>query len=268
MNQTIYLESPDQESKVWIDGGELIGYKKNGDELIHQKGAPGWRNADTEMFPVIGPTVQNNFEIPSPKGVSFQDQHGLLRELPYTLVNFDDTAAVYIKKYTAHTAVKNSKYPEKSSLEMVSWPYDFTFSKSFLLTDDFLRIEFEIIAEAGMPFMLGYHPAFKLKGFYEEKVHWKNESISLPKIIKGGSKAFPVLDVQEIILYKNEGNHIKIETEGFDHFMLWTEVPNMLCIEPITHYPYADSRHFPESMFKRSNGKDYFSVKIQPFLHR
>lgn len=262
------LKLTNKRSTVGIDGGELVSYSMDNQEFIHQKGAPGWRNADTEMFPVIGPTAQNNFEVPSPKGVSFQDQHGLLRELPYTLVNFDDNSAVYEKNYTAHTAVKNSKYPEKSSLEMVSWPYDFTFVKRFFLTDDFLKIEFEIIAEAGMPFMLGYHPAFKLKGFYDEKIHWQNESISLPKIIKGGSKAFPVLNVQEIILYKNEGSNLSIQTEGFDHFMLWTEVPNMLCIEPITHYPYADSMHFPESMFKKSMGKDYFSVKIQPFLHR
>ena len=43
--------------------------------------------------------------------------------------------------------------------------------------------------------------------------------------------------VKEVTL--KDAKKLKIATEGFQSFMLWTEVDNMLCIEPITFYPYA-----------------------------
>ena len=253
-----------KQCQVSIEAGELVSYAMDNQEFIHQKGSPGWRNSDTEMFPVIGPTAQNNFEIPSPKGVSFQDQHGLLRELPYTLIEFDDTSAVYEKNYSANTEVKNSKYPEKSSLEKVSWPYDFRFQKSFLLKEKELLIEFLVESEQDMPFMLGYHPAFLLPGNGKEIVRGNDQEISLSKIMAGGSKAFPVFDCEEIILLKQNGLDLSIKTTGFGHFMLWTEVNNMLCIEPITQYPYTGKMNFEEKMFKKSKGLNSFSVCIRP----
>ena len=261
MNQ---LKLTHNKSIVGIEEGELVSYSMDNQEFIHQKGSPGWRNSDTEMFPVIGPTAQNNFVIPSPKGASFQDQHGLLRELPYTLVKFDETTAVYEKNYTANTSVKNSKYPEKSPLEKVSWPYDFHFQKSFILDENQLIIEFLIESERDMPFMLGYHPAFLLTGSGKETISANSQKIKLSEIKAGGSKAFPVWDCEEILLKKQEGFDLKIKTIGFGHFMCWTEVNNMLCIEPITQYPYLGKMNFEQDMFKKSKGLNTFSVCIQP----
>ncbi|MDF1518420.1 MAG: aldose 1-epimerase, partial [Lutibacter sp.] len=81
------LISPDKNSIVKIEKGELVSFLKNDEELIHQKGLPGWRNSDTEMFPVIGPTEATDFVVSTPKGNAIQDQHGLLRELIYTLMD-------------------------------------------------------------------------------------------------------------------------------------------------------------------------------------
>jgi hypothetical protein len=48
--------------------------------------------------------------------------------------------------------------------------------------------------------------------------------------------------------------------------MLWTEVPNMLCIEPITAYPYTKGESpLSEKLFSVSRGKDSFEVVITPF---
>ena len=79
----------------------------------------------------------------------------------------------------------------------------------------------------------------------------------------GGSKAFPVLDCQKIILRKEPGSSLKISTVGFGHFMLWTEVNNMLCIEPITRYPYVGNMNFEENMFQISKGRELFSVLLE-----
>ena len=260
------LISPDKNSIVKIDQGELVSFLKDKEELIHQKGQPGWRNSDTEMFPVIGPTEATNFMVTTPKGNAIQDQHGLLRELSYTLMESGENFAVFQKDYAANTLVKNSKFPEKSPEEKLSWPYDFRFKKLYELSNDSLKITFEIEAEKGMPFMLGYHPAFKLSGDYSEICKTKSQEISLQKIKDVGSTAYPILNTQEIKLIKNKGFNISIKTKGFDNFMLWTEVPNMLCIEPITAYPYTEGEPpLSEKLFSISSEKDSFEVVIKPF---
>lgn len=264
MNQHV-ITSPDKESTVVIDQGELVSYKKMGEELIHQKGDPGWRNADTEMFPIIGPTEANGFMVKTERGEAVQDQHGLLRELSYKVMSESDESVTYNKTYKKNTQVKNSKYPEKSTKEMVFWPYDFSFTKIFNLTDDHLSIEFVIKGEKGMPFMLGYHPAFKLSGKNTESFVAGMKHMTLQDILDVGSIAFPALNTDEVSLIKEEGYNIRLITKGFDNFMLWTEVPNMVCIEPITAYPYTGKNILGKGLFKSSSGVDSFEVVIQGY---
>lgn len=259
------IYSPDQKSFVGIDKGELISYIKDGEELIHQKGEPGWRNSDTEMFPVIGPTESNGFKVNTPRGDAIQDQHGLLRELNYELAVKGENSIVFHKKYEQNTPIKNSKYPEKSTEELVAWPYSFSFSKKFRLSDNELIVEFEVEGEKDMPFMLGYHPAFKLSGNNSEKIKVKGEELELQKILDVGSIAYPALNVDELILVKKEGYHLELKTKGFNNFMLWTEVPEMICLEPITAYPYTGEESLSNDLFMTSKGNQVFQVFIRPF---
>lgn len=222
--------------QVSIDAGELVSYQVQGYEYIHQKGSPGWRNSDTEMFPIIGPTAEAGFHVQTPRDISVQDQHGLLRELDYELTSQTETRAIFQKTYKARTPVLNSKYPEKSNKQYLFWTYDFLFEKKFELTADRLEITFTISGERDTPFMLGYHPAFKLYSENPEIVA-NGKSISLPDILAVGSRALQVEGCNSILL--KDQRQMSIKTEGFESFMLWTEVPNMVCIEPITFYPYA-----------------------------
>lgn len=222
--------------KVKIDTGELVSYSVDGLEYIHQKGNPGWRSADTEMFPIIGPTEKADFRVRTPKGDAIQDQHGLLRELSYVLKESSEAHAIFQKIYQADVKVENSKFPKKSTAKELFWPYSFRFAKRFELKDDGLEITFEISGDEGMPFMLGYHPAFLLQT--ENPVITANDAkITLNEILAVGSRALHVPDCTEISL--QDKNKLTIKTEGFGQFMLWTEVSNMVCIEPISFYPYA-----------------------------
>ncbi|WP_425236024.1 aldose 1-epimerase [Ulvibacterium sp.] len=256
----IHLQLENQ--RVKIDAGELVGYQVDGHEFIHQKGSPGWRSSDTEMFPIIGPTTEAEFKVATPKGDASQDQHGLLREMGYTLQSQSDTKAVFQKEYIAGATIKNSKYPKKSTEEELSWPYNFQFMKHFALTSNGLEITFTISGDKGMPFMLGYHPAFKL--------HTKNpmintgvKVISLPEILAVGSRALQVPDCNEIML--KDKKELLIKTKGFGHFMLWTEVSNMVCVEPITFYPYAvDQRNLQQGFQQLNSDKKEFIVSIIP----
>lgn len=221
---------------VKINAGELVGYEVDGHEYIHQKGSPGWRDSDTEMFPIIGPTAEVDFEVVTPKGKAVQDQHGLLRELNYELKFQSENAVFFKKEYVEKTKVRNSKYPKKSSVKELYWPYSFTFQKIFKLKKNGLEILFKISGEEGMPFMLGYHPAFKLY-VKDSSIRANGKTIALSEIIVVGNRAFHVANCNTIVL--KDKKELKLVTEGFGNFMLWTEVPNMVCIEPITFYPYA-----------------------------
>ncbi len=233
-----------------------------GHEFMHQKGNPGWRSVDTEMFPIIGPTNEAHFKVSTPRGEATQDQHGLLRELKYTLLESSDTKALYLKKYTANKEILNSKYPNKSSAEKLSWPYDFEFRKAFELTQNGLEITFTIAGESGMPFMLGYHPAFMVYT-KNAKILASNQEITIPEVIAVGNRALQIPNTTTITL-KDE-REIQISTQGFGHFMLWTEVPNMVCIEPITFYPYGVAQQDLVSGFiELKNDPVTFRVTLKP----
>ncbi|RXG15912.1 galactose mutarotase-like enzyme [Leeuwenhoekiella aestuarii] len=246
---------------VSIDKGQLSSYKKDDHEYIHQVGSPGWGKSDDEMFPVIGPTDEAHFKVQTPKGEAILDQHGLLRELTYKLTSSTETSAVFEKTYKAETKVKNSKFPKKSTEEWLSWPYDFVFKKQFKLSENELKIEFIISGEKGMPFMLGYHPAFKLHTETPIVQNAKKE-ISLEEIMAVGSRAYQVPDCSEISL--RDDKNITLKSEGFGNFMLWTEVTNMLCIEPISFYPYAvKQENLHEGFQTLNNGEVRFTVKLK-----
>lgn len=251
--------------RVKVDNGELVSFTFNSEEIIHQKGEPGWRNSDTEMFPLIGATAPINYKVSTPRGDCIQDQHGLLRELEYKLVDVSKDSLIVQKQYNKNTLIKNSKFPDKSPEEILSWPYNFKFTKHFKLTSKGLIISFIIDAENDMPFMLGYHPAFKLDGSKSELIKTTRKEITIDNILNVGASAYPILKTSRIHLMKEKGVSVEIDLKGFENFMLWTEVDNMLCIEPITYYPNATTECLTPKMFNKADKVETFEVTIKPF---
>ena len=249
-------------AEVKIEEGELISYLVNDFEYIHQKGTPGWGNSDTEMFPVIGPTAEAGFRVHVPRGNAIQDQHGLLRELHYELLSSTKSTAQYGKSYKAGTVLKNSKFPDRSTAPLLIWPFNFEFYKTFELTENGLEISFKVTGEKDMPFMLGYHPAFKIHS-ESPLIIAADQKITLDSVLAAGSRALEVADCQEIIL--KDKKELTIKTVGFGNFMLWTEVPNMICIEPITFYPYKVDQSQLHDGFEYLTDEDRdFKVTLVP----
>ena len=250
-------------SLVKIDNGELVSFTVNGIEFIHQKGNKGWRKSDDEMFPVIGPTSKNNFRVHTKKGDAIQDQHGLLRELDYLLISNNEVTATFKKDYKANAKIKNSKFPEKSSEEFLTWPFDFSFEKHFKIENSELKIDFVILSEKEMPFMLGYHPAFLLSNTGKETFISNHKIYTLQDVYKAGSNAFPILNTETIVLKNIDKPNLEITTQGFHNFMLWTEVDNMVCIEPITQYTSYTDQKFSDKNMSLSEGENKFSVVVK-----
>lgn len=249
---------------LWIrvQSGQLTGFRKEGLEFIHTADQPGWGNSDTEMFPVIGPMAHLNYTLELPGGRAVLDQHGLLRELEYFPVTHSDTELVLEKRYVAGTPVLNSKYPNRSPQQWLSWPYSFTFQKHFKLSPNQLEISFLISGDTGMPFMLGYHPAFNLQSS-DASVRFLDKDIPIQKILEVGDRALEVADCSELVL--EDRASLSVRTKGFNHFMLWSPHPGMLCIEPITYYPYRAADSGLSSGFMLLNDSPVeFSVILEP----
>lgn len=255
----IALEFENQ--KVKIDAGELVSYTVDGHEFIHQKGSPGWGSADTEMFPIIGPVNEAGFQVQVPRSTAIQDQHGLLRQFPYELEESEATSAVFSKTYRAGTPIKNSKFPEKSTKQWLVWPYNFRFTKQFILSKEGLEVRFVIDGEQDMPFMLGYHPAFKLHTSNPVVVA-NGKEITLAEILAVGSRALEVANCEKVVL--KDAHELTITTSGFGNFMCWTEVNNMVCLEPISFYPYAVEQQNLHEGFQYLSEKTTFTVMLAP----
>ncbi|MDG1572170.1 aldose 1-epimerase [Robiginitalea sp. M366] len=245
-----------------IEGGELVSLRAGGHEFMHRAGEPGWGHSDTEMFPIIGPTQDAGYRVQVPRANAVQDQHGLLRELPYERVAADAREAVFRKAYAAGTPVPNSKYPEKSTARWLVWPYAFTFTKRFILTEAGMEVRFEIEAEKDMPFMVGYHPAFRIRSA-EAQVEAGGQAIGIAEILEVGDRALPVRTCTEITLQDTKA--LRIKTEGFGHFMLWSPDPGMICIEPITFYPYdASPAHLHKGFRFLGDRPELFRCVLEP----
>ena len=257
----VFLKSNDYHVK--IDNGELVSFKKGKNEFIHQKENKGWGKSDDEMFPIIGRTKANNYRVNTLKGNAIQDQHGILRELDYNLFSFDENSATFIKNYSKNTHIRNSKFPEKSTEEFIFWPYNFNFKKEFSLQNNILDIKFTLTSEKEMPFMLGYHPAFMLSDTNTETLICNGKKFTLQDVINAGADAYPLLNSDKITLKNKEKEDLEITTKGFDNFMLWTEVYNMLCIEPITIYPVPFNEKLSEKEMHLSSGLETFSVSVK-----
>jgi len=77
-------------------------------------------------------------------------------------------------------------------------------------------------------------------------------------------RRFNLYSSQKISITLHDKRSVKLKSSGFNHFMCWTEVPNMVCIEPITFYPYAVKQEELHQGFDRvvEGGKE-FLLKIE-----
>lgn len=245
-----------------VSSGKLFSYKVDDFEYIHQRQV-GWPHSDTEMFPIIGPTAAADYRVRVGDNSVVLDQHGLLREFGYTHLDSDNELSIWIKKYKAYDELANSKYPENSPETVQFWPYDFEFLKSFGFDDRGLVIRFEIIADPMMPFMLGYHPAFRLNPDYVTRIESGSGQISLSEVLDAGSRALAIKQANRVVLHNQRS--VVLETEGFSHFMCWTEVPEMVCVEPITFYPYGvDQKNLHEGFQLMGTELREFITRIYP----
>ena len=131
-----------------------------------------------------------------------------------------------------------------------------------------------------MPYMFGWHPAFKVNGNSKDGMFEIVDSdgikqYRLEELISDVSQAKgPILIADsDYIAYGNKSTGIGfyLDARNFGNFMLWSpgKDAGMFCIEPVTQIPVDPKKqaYFTDGKFeslKPSSRKDY-SITITPF---
>ena len=159
-------------------GGELISFKLNGEERIHQgvdcvdeNGKVYWKRHAPVLFPVVGKLKKNQTII---NGRIFEmPQHGFARDMEFEPITKLDNFHSYVLR--GNQITKNR------------YPYGFELYTTYRLDENKLTTMYRVIntGDVTLPFGIGGHPAFKIdvnelkKGNYylefeedEDKIHF------------------------------------------------------------------------------------------------
>lgn len=278
-------------------GGELVSFKLEGIEKIHQgeqvrdeNGKVYWGRHAPVLFPVIGKLKGNQTMI---NGKTFEImQHGFARDLQYEPVTKLDHFHSYV--------LKSNKYT------MARYPYDFELYNTYRQEENKLIFIYKVINTgiSNMSFGLGSHPAFKIdqddlkRGNYylefedeEEKAHflylidgligteYAKNILEKDKIIRLDGHSFDndaiiVKGIQnKVISLKNRRTGktvLTMDYTGWTYLGIWSKPgAPFICLEPWTST--ADRIHSSNVFVKKPDmitlapGEEYenkFSVEF------
>lgn len=248
-------------------GGELISFKVNGEERIHQgestideNGKVYWKRHSPVLFPIVGKLKKNQTLI---GGRTYElPQHGFARNLEFEPITKLDNFHSYVLKSNKYTLLK--------------YPYEFELYNTYRTEENKLTTIYKVVNTGliNLPFGIGGYPAFKIdkeelkKGSYylefeedEEKIHFLYLVDGLiatqyAKNIMIDKKSIPIdshsFDNDAIIMKgitshkislknKREGKTLlTMDFTDFPYLAIWSK-PNapFICIEP--WYSTADN---------------------------
>ena len=159
-------------------GGELISFKLNGIEKLHQgedcvdeNGKVYWKRHWPVLFPIVGKLKKNQTMI---NGKNYEImQHGFARDMEFEPITKLDNFHSYVLKSNKNTLAR--------------YPFEFELYNTYRLDENKLTTIYKVInvGDTNMPFGIGGHPAFKVdpeelnNGNYylefeqpEEKIHF------------------------------------------------------------------------------------------------
>ena len=242
------------------NGGELVSFKLNDIERIHQgqdciddNGKVFWKRHCPVLFPVVGKLKKNQTIING--RVYEMPQHGFARDQEFEPITKLDNFHSYVLKSNKVTKAR--------------YPFDFELYNTYRLDENKLTVIYKVIntGNSDMPFGIGSHPAFKIdpedlrNGNYYLEFEEEENKIHFPYLVDGliGTEYAqnPMVDKKrieldshtfdndalimkgitskKITLYNRRENKkvLSVDFEQFPYLGLWSK-PNapFLCIEP------------------------------------
>ena len=248
-------------------GGELISYKLDGIEKIHQgqncideNGKVYWKRHFPVLFPIVGKLKQNKTII---NGRTYEmSQHGFARDLEFEPITKLNNFHSYVLKSNPSTLAK--------------YPFEFSLYITYRTDENKLTTIYKVVndGENNMTFGIGGHPAFIInqKDLYneeyylefeedEEKIHFlylvdgligteyaKNIMKDKRKIqitkdtFNNDAVIMKGITSHKISLKKKTGSKtlLTMDFEGFPYLGIWSKPgAPFICIEP--WYTTADT---------------------------
>ena len=248
-------------------GGELLSYKLDGVEKIHQGqecidayGKVYWKRHFPVLFPIVGKLKQNRTII---NGRTYEmSQHGLARDMEFEPITKLDNFHSYVLRSNPST--------------MVKYPFEFSLYITYRTDGNKLTTIYKVVNDGdnNMPFGIGGHPAFKIdmedllnEEYYlefdqdEDKIHFlylvdglvgteyaKNIMIDKRRIkitkdtFNNDAVIMKGITSNKISLKRRRGNKtlLTMDFEGFPYLGVWSKPgAPFLCIEP--WYSTADA---------------------------
>lgn len=248
-------------------GGELLSYKLDGVEKIHQGqecideyGKIYWKRHFPVLFPIVGKLKQNKTII---NGRTYEmSQHGFARDMEFEPITKLDNFHSYVLRSNPSTLAK--------------YPFEFSLYITYRTDENKLTTIYKVVNDGdnNMPFGIGGHPAFKIdmedllnEEYYlefeqdEDKIHFlylvdglvgteyaKNIMMDKRRIkitkdtFNNDAVIMKGITSNKISLKRRRGNKtlLTMDFEGFPYLGVWSKPKApFLCIEP--WYSTADA---------------------------
>jgi len=268
MTDFISIENNNLRARINPRNGQLVSLSLDELEFFHNGGSPtwdgqGWGNSEIVAYPVFGPV--NNYSVRVQGQRFILDQHGISRNtaaIPFIPQERSESVFSLVQTYHGKM-VPNCKFkPGNNHPEQLNWlPYEF--QKKFRLENGLLVCELTVknTSEIEMPYILGWHPAFRVLGDVSDGVFLDDNGNRLATldqvIIASNSPPQDALSITgtSIVTYKNLGTGLGVRVSSADYdnsVMLWSPsiTAGMFCIEHSTQFP----------IFKR---QDYFADGVK-----
>lgn len=239
-------------------GAELVSFKINGEEKIHQgenctdeNGRIYWKRHWPVLFPTVGKCKKNQTII---NGRTYEmQQHGFARDMEFEPLTKLDNFHSYVFR-------SDNKLIDK-------YPYEFSLTVTYRTDGNKLTTIYKVINEGNtdMPFGIGGHPAFKInreeldKGNYylefeeeEDKIHflylvdgligteYAKNILENKKVVPLNASSFSNdaiimkgLKSNKVSLKNNGKTILTMDFTGFPYLAIWTKPrAPFICIEP------------------------------------
>ena len=239
-------------------GAELVSFKINGEEKVHQgenctdeNGRIYWKRHWPVLFPTVGKCKKNQTII---NGRTYEmQQHGFARDMEFEPLTKLDNFHSYVFR-------SENKLIDK-------YPYEFSLTVTYRTDANKLTTIYKVVNEGDtdMPFGIGGHPAFKInreeldKGNYylefeeeEDKIHflylvdgligteYAKNILENKKVVPLNANSFSNdaiimkgLKSNKVSLKNNGKTVLTMDFTGFPYLAVWTKSKApFICIEP------------------------------------
>ncbi|MEK6898353.1 MAG: hypothetical protein AABX28_03280 [Nanoarchaeota archaeon] len=275
MTELIRLQKGDVHARVNPVNGQLVGLSLEGTEYLHDGrvdsyDGKGWKNSEIVPYPIFGP-AQNQKVIVGGRTFNLE-QHGISRYLGFKVIRREGGLISLMQIYDGRKVINPKHKQGNEHPENLTWlPYQL--EKNFELTEDGLVCKLTITNKSNieMPYMIGWHPAFRTIGEIEEGLFFDSNRIiaSLEGVINISSippeEALTIEGINSVE-YRNKERGVRVSSEDFGNVMLWSpgREEGMFCIEHTSQLPLTKGVHFkkPEN-FERLNPDETKTYEIK-----